>query len=98
MCHAVALIQSLPAPPHTYRTIEMPITVNGPNGVTVNFPDGTDADTIHGVMSQATGQSAPTQSSTWAGFTDIPKEVGSAYQGVYDYGKESAGRIADQLN
>lgn len=33
----------------------MPITVNGPNGLTINFPDGTDPDTIHAVMSQATG-------------------------------------------
>lgn len=37
----------------------MPITVNGPNGITVNFPDGTDAATIHGAMSQATGYGKP---------------------------------------
>ncbi len=36
----------------------MPITVNGPNGIVVNFPDGTDADTIHSSMSQATGQTS----------------------------------------
>lgn len=37
----------------------MTITINGPNGVTVNFPDGTDTDTINTVMSHATGLSAP---------------------------------------
>lgn len=37
----------------------MPITVNGPNGITINFPDGTDAGTIHGAMNQATGQADP---------------------------------------
>lgn len=33
----------------------MTITVNGPNGVTINFPDGTDNDTINRVMSEAAG-------------------------------------------
>lgn len=37
----------------------MTITVRGPNGVTVNFPEGTDAGTIDRVMRQATGMSAP---------------------------------------
>lgn len=36
----------------------MTITVNGPNGIIVNFPDGTDTDTIHSAMSQATGQTS----------------------------------------
>jgi hypothetical protein len=36
----------------------MPITVNGPNGVTINFPDGTDPDTINRVMSEAVGGGA----------------------------------------
>lgn len=31
----------------------MIITVNGPDDLTVNFPDGTDADTIHGVITPA---------------------------------------------
>lgn len=31
------------------------ITVNGPNGVTINFPEGTDAATIESVMQQAIG-------------------------------------------
>lgn len=31
------------------------ITVNGPNGVTINFPEGTDAGTIDRVMQQAIG-------------------------------------------
>jgi hypothetical protein len=35
------------------------ITVNGPNGVTINFPEGTDAATIESVMSQALGASKP---------------------------------------
>src|SRR5215831_3634206 len=34
----------------------MTITVNGPGGVVVNFPDGTDTSTINNVMMQATGQ------------------------------------------
>lgn len=37
----------------------MTVTINGPNGVTVNFPDGTDSATINTVMSHATGLSAP---------------------------------------
>ena len=35
------------------------ITVNGPNGVTVNFPEATDAATIESVMSQALGAAKP---------------------------------------
>ena len=31
----------------------MAITVNGPSGVTINFPDGTDPDTINRVMHEA---------------------------------------------
>lgn len=34
----------------------MAITVSTPGGVTIDFPDGTDQDTIRRVMSQATGQ------------------------------------------
>ena len=34
----------------------MGVTVQGPNGVTITFPDGTDHDTINNVMSQAIGQ------------------------------------------
>lgn len=37
----------------------MTVTVNGPNGVSVNFPDGTDHETINAVMSHATGLAAP---------------------------------------
>lgn len=37
----------------------MPITVNGPNGVNISFPDGTDAGTINGVMSQHFGGGSP---------------------------------------
>lgn len=33
----------------------MPITVNGPNGVVINFPDGTDPETINKVMLEAIG-------------------------------------------
>ena len=39
----------------------MTITVNGPNGLTINFPDNTDTDTIHEVMSHASGLGAPAQ-------------------------------------
>lgn len=37
----------------------MPITVQGPNGVTIDFPDGTDPAMIDGVMRQAVGGTAP---------------------------------------
>lgn len=37
----------------------MTITVNGPGGVSINFPDGTDPDTINAVMSHATGGASP---------------------------------------
>jgi hypothetical protein len=33
----------------------MTITVHGPSGITIDFPDGTDHATINGVMSQAAG-------------------------------------------
>ena len=36
----------------------MTITVNGPNGVTIRFPEGTDPDTINRVMAQAVGGKA----------------------------------------
>lgn len=39
----------------------MAITVNGPGGVTINFPDGTDPDTINRVMREAVGSSPPPQ-------------------------------------
>lgn len=35
----------------------MTITVHGPGGITINFPDGTDHATIDGAMRQALGQS-----------------------------------------
>lgn len=37
----------------------MPITVNGPNGVTINFPDNTDSNTINRVMREAVGGPKP---------------------------------------
>jgi hypothetical protein len=37
------------------------MTVNGPNGLVVNFPDGTDPDTIHKVMLQAMDRHASEQ-------------------------------------
>lgn len=40
------------------------ITVNGPNGVTINFPDGTDEATIASVMSKAMGGSAAPSAET----------------------------------
>lgn len=33
----------------------MTITVHGPNGITIDFPEGTDAGTINSVMTQAVG-------------------------------------------
>jgi len=39
----------------------MTITVNGPGGIAINFPDGTDATTIDRVMRQATGMTGQPQ-------------------------------------
>lgn len=39
----------------------MTITVKGPNGVTINFPDGTDEATIDRVMREASGQAQAEQ-------------------------------------
>lgn len=36
----------------------MPITVNGPGGLSISFPDGTPPETIEGVMRQAIGNDA----------------------------------------
>lgn len=38
----------------------MTVTVNGPNGISINFPDGTDPSTISSVMSQALARSGGT--------------------------------------
>jgi hypothetical protein len=49
----------------------MTITVNGPNGVTINFPDGTDEKTISSVMQQAiTGKAAEKSSAPDKGGAD----------------------------
>ena len=37
----------------------MPITVQGPDGAVVDFPDGTDAQTVHDAMSKKFGGSGP---------------------------------------
>ena len=37
----------------------MTITVSGPGGISVDFPDGTDSDTISKVMQEASGGAAP---------------------------------------
>lgn len=57
----------------------MPITVNGPGGVNINFPDGTDAATINGVMQQHFGAPEPsanakadTAGAVAQGMTDLP--------------------------
>lgn len=59
----------------------MPITVNGPNGVNINFPDGTDAATINGVMAQHFGggqeKSAPPQ----GGMAGVVDEIKARFKG-----------------
>lgn len=42
----------------------MTITVSGPNGVTINFPEGTDHETINRVMSEASGSKPAAQPQT----------------------------------
>ncbi len=49
----------------------MTVTVNGPNGVTVNFPDGTDPETINSVMSHATGKEQAPQPNMQIGLGDV---------------------------
>lgn len=65
----------------------MTITVTGPNGATVDFPDGTAADTIHGVMWQHFGSDAaspPQQPALSDAVTDIPSEIGRVASGNID--------------
>jgi hypothetical protein len=45
----------------------MTVRVTAPNGATVQFPDGTSSDTIHGVMMQHFGDGAP---------SDAPSDIG----------------------
>lgn len=49
----------------------MPITVQGPNGAAIDFPDGTDAATIDGVMKQHFG-GQPAAASAMAGPAPAP--------------------------
>ena len=58
----------------------MGITVNGPNGVTVNFPDGTDSETIGRVMAQATGGGKPA-SKPFIG-SDVTEPITSGLRGI----------------
>jgi hypothetical protein len=54
------------------------ITVNGPNGVTINFPDGTSPDIINQVMTQAVTGKAPDTSASPVGVAeDMAKGFGS---------------------
>ena len=39
----------------------MTMRVNGPNGIVVNFPDGTDAQTVDKVMREALGMTGKPQ-------------------------------------
>jgi hypothetical protein len=46
----------------------MTITVNGPGGVTINFSDGTDHDTINSVMTQYTHPDASVRAAAQEAF------------------------------
>lgn len=50
----------------------MTITVQAPNGASVDFPDGTPAETIHGVMTQHFGGGAPSLKSAEGGQAAMP--------------------------
>lgn len=56
----------------------MTITVSGPGGATVDFPDGTDSATIHGVMMQHFGDGKPVSANAQA------DTAGAAAQGAVD--------------
>lgn len=53
----------------------MPITVNGPNGVNINFPDGTDAATINGVMAQHFGGGQEKSAQPQGGMAGVIDEI-----------------------
>lgn len=67
----------------------MAITVNGPNGITINFPEGTDASTINRVMTEAiTGK--PSQPKDQPGVLAAGLE-GAKQSLTFDYGDELEG-------
>lgn len=53
----------------------MSIRVSTPGGATIEFPDGTDAETISRVMSQASGKAGPTMGALEAGARGIAQGV-----------------------
>lgn len=68
------------------------ITVDGPGGVSIDFPDGTDAAIIHGVMRQHFGgQQQSFGSHMAAAVTDIPGEI-------YGAGKSALSTINETFN
>lgn len=80
----------------------MTITVNGPNGVVINFPEGTDGDTIKSVMDRALGRSAPQEkpsaSDPVADFSgQVVRGVNRGINSVLSLPGEVAGAVADKL-
>lgn len=75
----------------------MPITVNGPGGVSIDFPDGTDSGTIDGVMRQHFGE----PQSTLARQAQIAVSPITTYPGVQQQmaneGLARAGTGIDQI-
>lgn len=59
----------------------MTITVNGPGGVTINFADGTDHDTINSVMTQYTHPDANVRAAAAAAFQKQNTAAPAAPQG-----------------
>ncbi len=51
----------------------MTMRVNGPNGIVVNFPDGTDAQTVDKVMREATGSAGQPAHHDWS---ELPGNLG----------------------
>lgn len=74
----------------------MTITVNGPNGVTIQFPAGTDVATIDRVMREATGMT-PRPAASGGGMSAAAAGLTGLSQGLtFNFGDEieGAGRAA----
>lgn len=67
----------------------MTITVNGPNGVTINFPEGTDSATIDRVMAEAITGKAPADGAGRFANANMAKTV-DAYRPTSDVRAEIA--------
>lgn len=63
----------------------MTMRVNGPNGIVVNFPDGTDAQTVDKVMREATGNAQQPAHHDWSELPgNIPSSAAETAKGLYN--------------